>query len=764
MLAIQQFAELPSLAWALCAVPFAVAAWFRPVWLVPLCFIAGAAWADFRAGLILEDALPAHLEGRDLVVEGRIADIPQRTDFGQRFEFDVARTLHEGKPVAAPARILLTLRGYEPALRAGAGWRFTVRLTQPHGFQNPGGFDYEAHLFRKRVRARGYVRDDPRPQHLGEDGALASGIDRLRQRVGDQIAVRLEDRETAGLVVALANGDSRGVSEAQWDVFRRSGTLHLVAISGLHITLVGGIAFLLLRWLWALPGITVLRLPAPVAGALGAVVAATGYAAMAGFVVPTQRALIMLAVAMAALVWRRRLKPTQVLAIALLLVLVHDPLAVMASGFWLSFAAVGVIFLVAGHERGRFAGWRKWSHLQWAITVGMLPLSLILFRQVSLVAPIANMLAVPVFDLLAVPLTLAGIVALPLFPDSVAEWCFEAAALALQSLWPALDWLAAGDGVMWSQPPPPLWALVCGLVGAALLLAPRGFPGRWVGAAWMLPMLFVRPPGPSPGELWFTLLDVGQGSAAVVRTAGHALVFDAGPSFGPTFDTGEAVVVPYLRETGAGVVDVLMVSHGGSDHLGGGASLRRDWRVRRVVTSVPERFDGAEACIAGTQWEWDGVEFTILAPPAGEHGEANDASCVLRVRTGNTGVLLTGDIEAARERRLLREYGADLASDVLLVPHHGSRTSSTRAWVETVQPRFALFSVGYRNRFRHPHPAVTARYRDAGATPLQTPDTGALEFRSVQGAWTWSSYRSAARRYWLAPARAAAVETAPAQP
>jgi competence protein ComEC len=504
--------------------------------------------------------------------------------------------------------------------------------------------------------------------------------------------------------------------------------------------------------------------PAPVVGAIGAVLAAAGYSAMAGFVVPTQRALIMLAVAMAALIWRRRLAPTQVLATALLLVLVHDPLAVMASGFWLSFAAVGVIFLVAGYDRTRFRGWRKWSHLQWAITIGMLPLGLFLFRQVSLVAPVANMLAVPVFDLLAVPLTLAGIVTLPLFPDTVADWCFQAAALVLQGLWPALDWLAAGEGVMWSQPPPPLWSLGCAVTGVALLLAPRGFPARWVGAVWMLPMLLVRPPGPPPGQMWFTQLDVGQGSAAVVRTAEHTLVFDTGPSFGPTFDTGEAVVVPYLRETGAGAVDVLMVSHGGSDHLGGAASLRRDWRVQRVVTSVPDRFEGAEACVGGMGWEWDGVEFAVLAPPAGQQGEANDASCVLQVRAGDSRVLLTGDIEAARERRLLAEYGAELGSDVLQVPHHGSRTSSTSAWVETVRPRYALFSVGYRNRFRHPHPTVTARYRKVGAMPLETPDTGAVEFRSAPDGWTWSSYRAVARRYWFAPVRGATDGSAPAQP
>jgi competence protein ComEC len=746
---VQQSAALPSPWWSLLLLPLGVAAWFRPVWLIAVGLVAGVVWAGFRAGLILDEELPAALESKDLVVEGTVANLPKLAEFGQRFEFDVTAARAGGVSVRVPSHILLTLRNAEPALRAGDRWQFTVRLVRPHGFQNPGGFDYEAYLFANRIRARGYVRDVPPAKFLGVSDCWRCRVNRVRQALGERIRSRLGDAPQAGVIVALANGDERGVSEADWTVFRRTGTLHLVAISGLHITLIAGIVFFLVSRLWALPGATVLRLPAPVAGAVGALVAATGYAALAGFVVPTQRALIMLAVAMFARMSRRRLQRTQVLAAALLAVLVYDPLAVMAPGFWLSFAAVAVILFAAAAERGRETWWRKWGYLQWAIALGMLPLGLLLFGQVSLAAPLANMVAVPVFDLLAVPLTLAGMVALALLPDPVAGWCFHAALRLLHVLWPLLTWLGGSDALLWCQPRPPWWTIPGAVVGAALLLAPRGWPGRWVGVVWLLPMLLVRPPGPGPGEAWFTLLDVGEGLASVVRTEHHVLVFDAGPVYGPGFDAGAAVVVPYLRGTGAGEVDTLVVSHGDSDHIGGVASLRAAWRVGRIVSSVPEQLEGASACVADAGWEWDGVVFTFLNPPLHRHGKHNNASCVLAVRSAHGRILIPGDIEAPAERDLVARYGSGMAAEILVAPHHGSRTSSTDALVESVHPRFVLFSTGYRNRFHHPQPAVVARYRRAGAATLETPVSGAIEFRLRAGAIEVKRFRERARRFWF---------------
>jgi competence protein ComEC len=747
---VQQLATLPSLWWALSLIPLLLLAWRLPVWLVPVFFVAGVVWVSFRAGLILEESLPPALEGRDLVLEGAVADLPARTDFGWRFPFDVTAATQDGQAVRVPSRILLSAGRGEVTPRAGDAWRLLARLKRPHGLQNPGGFDYEAHLFRNRLRAAGYVRLEETPQRL-EAASPRYAIDRVRQRLGAAMHARLPDNAFADIVVALANGDGGGVSNEQWDIFRRTGTLHLVAISGLHISLIGGIAFFLGRFLWALPGYTVLRYPAPVVGAVCAIAAAAAYSALAGFVIPTQRALITLTVAMGGILLRRQIPPTQLLAVALFAVLAYDPLAVMAAGFWLSFAAVAVILFVAQGGSWRMEWWRKWGYLQLAIALGMLPLMVALFQQVSLVSPLANILAVPVFDLLLVPLTLAGVALLGVWP-AAAQVLFELAAWLLAQLWPVLEWLAALPWGQWTRPALPLWTILAAVIGAAWLLAPRGWPARWVGAAWLLPLALWRPPAPAPGEAWFTLLDVGQGLSAVVRTATHTLVFDTGPRFG-TFDTGRAVVAPFLRTQGVARVGTLIVSHGDNDHIGGTESLRQLLPVEKILSSVPERVDGAGACEAGQKWEWDGVEFSILNPPLGESGKRNDQSCVLHVRTAHGRVLLPADIEAKAEQRLVAEQGDALRAEVLVAPHHGSKTSSTDAFIAAVKPDVVLLPVGYRNRFRHPHPDVVARYDTAHVRRLDSASSGAIELRLTAAGRAVSIWRERHRRYWhYAPA------------
>lgn len=748
ILLVQQLPVLPSLWWALLLLPLFWMAFRRPSWFIPVFFVAGAVWVSFRAGVILNDSLPRELEGQNLLVEGRIADIPQKAEFGQRFVLEVSRAEFEGAAVHVPGRILLNSQDFSFRPRAGDTWRLLARLSRPYGYQNPGGFDYEAHLFRNRIRAKGYVREEVSPQRLSESSAWHD-IDRLRQDLGDRIRAQLRDNAYAGIVVALANGDGRGVSAEQWQVLRRTGTLHLIAISGLHISLVGGIVFFIARWLWSLPGITVLRLPAPMFGAICALLAAAAYAALAGFVIPTQRALIMLTVAMSGILLHRRFPPPQLLAIALLAVLVYDPLAVMAAGFWLSFAAVAVIVLAVHSDRAGMSILYKWGYVQWAIALGMLPLMLAMFQQASLVAPLANMIAVPVFDLMAVPLTLTGALLLGALPDAVAGFFFKLAAWLLHALWQALTWLADMPFSQWTQSAPPWWALLCGIVGVALLLAPRGWPARWAGTVWLLPLVLVRPPAPAAGEAWFTLLDVGQGLAAVVRTQTHTLVFDAGPRFG-AFDTGATVVEPYLRAVGVRRIDTLMISHGDNDHIGGAESVLSALPVGEVLSSVPERLPAAQLCQSGRTWSWDGVDFATLNPAGVGSSRANNDSCVLQMRSRYGTVLLPADIEAKAERRLIERWGNRLQSDILVAPHHGSKTSSTPEFIEMVAPRYVLFPVGYRSRYHHPNATVVQRYADRGILQRDSPASGALEFRLRATGLEASAYREQHHRYWYA--------------
>jgi competence protein ComEC len=736
--------------------PLALAAWRWPRFGLPILFLfAGFLWVTVRAGSLLADRLPAALEGADLRVEGRIADLPVASERGLRFAFDIERAWQGDQPVGVPRTVQLSIYGTPPTLRVGDAWEFTVRLKRPHGFQNPGGFDYEAHLFQLRVRATGYVRDEPY-RLIAPLGTLADGVlpgyrlNRFRQALSRRIQALLPENRFAPMITAFANGDDDAIPDDQWQVLTRTGTGHLIAISGMNIGLVAGLMFFLARWLWSLPGVTALFVPAPLVAAGAALLAALGYAALAGFAIPTQRALVMLVVVLGGVFLRRRTSPSVLLAVALLAVLLADPLAVMSPGFWLSFAAVAVIlYALSGAVT---EGWTErlaaWGRLQWAVALGLLPLLLFLFQQASLSGPFANLVAIPVVEMAVIPATLLGVAASFLLPDSVAAWPFLFAAQALALLWPLLELLARIEGAQWVQHSPPLWTLGAAFVGVLLLLAPRGVPARWLGLVWLLPMFLVRPSLPAAGEARLTLLDVGQGLAAVVQTAGHTLVYDTGARLSARFDAGRAVVVPYLRHTGVTRVDLLIVSHGDNDHIGGSASLRAALPVTRVLSSVPERLANAEACGSGQAWEWDGVHFAMLHPAAGSRLEGNNRSCVLRVESRFGRALLPGDIAARAERELLLRAGEQLRADVLVVPHHGSKSSSTEIFLDTVRPRVALLPVGYRNRYHHPHPRVVARYRERGIVLEDSATAGAITVQLGKQGLQRHRYRETQRRYW----------------
>jgi len=757
ILLVQQMAALPSLAWAWLLLPLMFVAWRWPRFGLPMLFLlAGVLWVTLRAGSLLADRLPTELEGVDLRVEGRIADLPVASERGLRFAFDIERAWHGDQPVAVPRTVQLSIYGATPTLLVGDVWAFTVRLKRPHGFQNPGGFDYEAYLFQLRVRATGYLREREPYRLIAPLGSFADGVlpgyrlNRVRQALSGRIQALLPDNPFAPMITAFANGDDDAIPDDQWQVLTRTGTGHLIAISGMNIGLVAGLVFLAVRWLWSLPGVTVLLVPAPLMAAAAALLAALGYTALAGFAIPTQRALVMLCVALGGVFLRRRTAPSVLLAAALLAVLLVDPLAVMSPGFWLSFAAVAVIlYVVSGVDT---KGWKErliaWGRLQWAIAAGLLPLLLFLFQQVSLSGPFANLLAIPVVELVVIPATLLGVVGSFLLPDSLAAWPFLLAAKAMAILWPLLEQLARIEGAQWSQHNPPLWTLGAALVGVLLLLAPRGVPARWLGLVWLLPMFLVRPTSPAPGEVRVTLLDVGQGLAVVAQTAGHTLVYDTGARLSARFDAGRAVLVPYLRQAGVGRVDTLVVSHGDNDHIGGSASLLAAMPVTRVLSSVPERLANAEACRSRQGWEWDGVHFEMLHPDRDSPFTGNNLSCVLRIVSPYGRVLLTGDIAAKAERAILLERAGQLAAEVLVVPHHGSKSSSTESFLDTVRPRVALLPVGYRNRYHHPHPAIVARYVERGIALEDSATAGAISLRLEAAGLPIERYRATHRRYW----------------
>lgn len=705
-----------------------------PRWRVPMLAVLGFLCALLHVAFTLRAGIPEQATGRDLRVEGIVASIPSKDPSRQRFVFVIDRFHAPAGGVTGlprPLRARLDWYGHSPVLTAGERWRLTVRLKPPHGLMNPGGFDYETYLLRARIRATGYVRAGPTNTLLHKTHRYA--IHRIRQQVLMDVSQRLVGLEHAGLVPALSVGVRGGLTETEWNVFRATGTAHLVAISGLHIGLVAGLVFWVVRRLWMLSAGATLRVPSTRVAALAAMVAALGYAALAGFSVPTERALVMTTVVLLGLFLRRAVMPSVSLSWALFGVLLVEPLAVLSVGFWLSFGAVSAL-LYAMTNRVGLTGNRflqtalGWGRVQWAASLGLLPLMLLFFQSQPLVAPLANLVAVPWMSFVVVPLTLVG-VGLSTLSTALSSIVMELALSAFEPLWHVLEWLARQRwehevyrDVTW-------WMVLSALTGTLILLAPRGFPGRWVGCLWLLPALFPGAHATLPhGAFGLTVLDVGQGLSVVVRTRSHVLIYDAGPRFGTNFDAGRSVIVPFLRAQGVGFVDAMVLSHAHSDHIGGAPSVLEHLTVGELYQGGAQRWPMGTSCQVGQGWRWDGVDFEFLHPPPGSRSTGNDASCVLRVAGSGGSALLPGDIEQPVEDALLRGATARLRCDILVAPHHGSGTSSSSGFLAAVQPRFLVFSTGYLNRFGFPHPAVLARARGSGAELFFTPRDGAIRF------------------------------------
>ena len=743
---------------------------------------AGFLWAAGQAQLRIDDRLAPDLEGRNLAVVGVVSGLPALAERVMRFDFEPEYGHGPGAlgTVRLPQRIRLAWYRAAPRTgeevappRPGERWRLTVRLKRPHGLLNPGGFDYEAWLLERGIGATGYVRPvrtlparsrgaraagDPYAENvrLGARNSLLDRIAQARAAVRDRFTRVLGERPAAGILAALAVGDQRAIANEEWRLFQRTGVTHLMSISGLHVTLVSGLVAWLVASGWRRVPHAALALPARKAAALAAILAALGYTLLAGFAVPAQRTFFMVSVVAAALWSGRIASPGRTLALALLAVVIADPWAPLAPGFWLSFGAVALIFYVsAGWSAPEPRPW-QWARIQWAITLGLAPTVLLLFSQVSVIGPVANVVAIPLVSAVVTPIALVS-AALPVdTPMHLGAWLVE-------RLLEFLEWCDTLPFAFWQHPAPPWWRVCIALGGVAWLLAPRGVPWRAGGMALLLPAFAWSPPVPASGEAWITTLDVGQGLAVLVRTARHALLYDAGPTYGPEADGGGRVVLPFLRAQGLTRLDVMVLTHADRDHVGGALTVLQATATDRVLSSLddahPALVLGAARvpCARGQTWTWDGVRFRLLYPlapqaDAAAHRRANNRSCVLQVSAGERKMLLTGDIERTAEAALIAAAGRSdaLRADVLLVPHHGSRTSSSAEFLHAVAPRWALVPVGYRNRFGHPHRRVLERYRALGAAVLRTDLHGALAVRLAPDGVALRATRLHTRRYWHA--------------
>ena len=744
VLFFQQMPVLPSPLWLWLLVP-AVLCWrVFPSLRLPIALILGFGWAFGHALITRPPSLPPEFLGTSVQAHGQIIGLPRIKSDGARFLFRVHALQREGQLLEGDWVFRIGWYREPPQLHAGERWRLPLRLKKVVAYRNPGSFDYAGWLYARKVRYTGYVRGE------GEMLAPAGwGLDPLRQRIAQALELPGAPARSVAVMQALAVGDRGGLTAEDRALFAATGTSHLMAISGLHVGLVTGLVFLLAQFLWCrLPRLCA-RWPAPVAAAVPAMVAGVGYAALAGFTLPTQRALLMLLVVMSALVLRRNLRPWQGLLLALLVVVAWDPMAPLSAGFWLSFVAVAAILWFSTESRSR----GSWFWLQLAVSLGTLPVLAWQQMELSLISPLVNLVAIPLFSLLIVPGVLLGLV-LEVVSGWPGRWMLREVALIIQG---TLDLLGgiAGWNPRLSGADPLFWSVLA--LAAGLLAWRKG--GRMLTVSAAAGLFLVVAVGfssatgrPRPNHFELELLDVGQGLSAVVRTANHLLVFDTGPRFPSGFNTGGAVVLPYLRSLGVNRIDKLLLSHGDLDHVGGARELVRRLRVEQLLSGEPGRLGGlpdAEPCLAGDQWWWDGVHFAILSPGRSVRSAGNNSSCVLRVSTGDRVLLITGDIEAAVERQLLASRRRQLASSVVVASHHGSNSSSIRPFIEATRPRYVLFSAGADNRWGFPRQEVMERWCKGGAVPLTTATEGGIRFRF--GPTSLSEPRPHGRfhrRYW----------------
>jgi len=730
-----------------------------------LAYLIGFLWVLLNAKSVVDHRIPDHLEAKPISVVGIIDSIPEHRDNTTRFDFNIQHTLPESL-WPNPGRVKLRFRNPTMPLHVGDQLQLTVKLKRPQSYANPGSFDTERHLFQHHMVAEGtVVNKSSRHENLTptkiNDSVLSHPIDRLRMWLLEKINRALKNSEYSGVIDALVVGLQSGITSEQWKVLKDTGTVHLVAIAGLHIAFVTGFVMLIILQIWQrLPRKLYeiifpkfLKIPVSLLTAVGGLSIAFFYAALAGFSIPTQRAVVVISTFMVSILSKRHASVWQNYFLALFIVVLLDPLSTLAPGFWLSFGAVGLILYgMKGrlHPKGL---WWKWGRIQWVLFLGLSPIMLAIFGMTSLIAPLANFIAIPWVGFLVLPFCLLGTLCVT-FSTGLGTFFLDIANRSLSLLFPVLQWLSEFRGATWINATQPLWSILIGFIGVLLILLPKGFPGKNIGFIFLLPIFLIKPVMVDPNTARVTVLDVGQGLALIVETQGRVLVFDTGPKLNPGFDTGDRVVVPFLATRGRNNIDALVISHGDNDHAGGARSILKAMPVKTIITSEPKLFPeyNTMACFAGQQWAWDGVHFEMLHPTTVMTKKRNDHSCVLKVTAGTQSILLTADIEAKSEHSIVENMPEKLPATVMLVPHHGSRTSSTLEFIRAINPQIAIIPVGYLNQYGHPKPDIVERYKKENIIVLDTVKQGAISFilnqKNHNNSVDIHAYRQENQRYW----------------
>ena len=680
-----------------------------------------------------------------------------------------------------------------PELMPGQRWRMSLLVRPPQGARNPHGFDAERHAITQGWRAVGSVRGQPQEMEFDPAHSWATWTERLRHSLRAALMPYVQERRWGGVMLALSLGDQASIAAPDWVTFNRSGLTHLVSISGTHVTFLAVLLAGLVSWCWrrvrwrrwALAE----QIPAQIAATWIGIAGAGAYCVIAGWGVPAQRTFLMLLVVGLCRIRGLHLGASRILLIAAFVVVLHDPWAGLTTGFYLSFAAVSVLFAFA-HLMGQVpsAGsmWQRWGRRIWfaiqlqvLITLALLPALAPLFHEISLASLPANAYAITLIGSVVTPLVLALLILVAI--QAPPEWCervAQAAHAVLDLTMQPTVWLA--ERSLASVPVPAQhWAwTVLALLGVLLMLLPKGFMSRLSGLSLLIPALALRPPLLQEGDWDLFALDIGQGSAVVLRTRSQVLLFDVGNRYGPDSDEGKRSIAPLLKAKGIGRVDTLVLSHADMDHVGGtrsvlqavpisrsyssfdlDAHLNREERLLGVMSGSTVRPEQALRCQHEVSWEVDGVRFRFWWPPAdeasfkaayGSQEDKNAISCVLEVQGARHSALLLGDAGVAQEQAMLAA-GLE-AVDVVVVGHHGSRTSSGAHFVKRMQAGLAIAQLGWWNRFSHPHAVVQARWERSGALFLRTDQWGALTVESRPSALYYFGERDRYARYWQSPA------------
>ncbi|WP_067520967.1 DNA internalization-related competence protein ComEC/Rec2 [Endozoicomonas ascidiicola] len=679
------------------------------------------------------------IPGGDFELIGEVVSAPLQRGESTRFDFEATKGVAKD---GFSGRVRLSW--YDaPALQAGQRWSLVVRLREPHGFASAGAFDYEAWLAREGIHGVGYVRD---ATLLGESEYWGYRFQQLKQRLKHWLVTELSEA-VSGVFSALLLGDKSGVPSDLWDLYNRTGTTHLLVISGLHIGLMAWLGFNLASLL-AISGMLPLkRIPLIWFKSFFGIGLAMIYALLAGFSIPVQRALVMTVVALLSCCFGLRASLITLWVFALTIVLMLDTLAFTSVGFWYSFIAVAALCIGLSGRPGIPSKWQRILKPQWLVFVVLLPLLLTNGQSVSLLSPLVNLIAIPVVGVMIVPsLLLAG--GLFIFVPDIATQIIHFSGALLEFLHQFLQWIDHWRLLIPPRPTVQTAEMVLAMLGVLLLILPAALRLRWLSVFMLLPLIFTRERIPEYGVAEISVLDVGQGLAVVIRTNQHVMVYDTGDRFSESFTAADSVMIPLLNRLGVRTLDKVMISHGDRDHAGGvGALIQRYGEFDLIAGSeLPAYNNKARACGKGETWNWDGVEFQILS--GGNQRRSNDASCVLKVTADDKSMLLPGDISHRIERQLMDESYEWLKSDVLLAAHHGSRYSSGDGFLAAVKPEAVIFSTGFANRFNHPSPETVSRAVAAGANTFNTAEDGTLSFHLSTDSLIISAYRKTHDRYW----------------